>query len=196
MDIFIYQGDNPDALKNVLVGQFSVEGLSPTPDPNDVLCRMSLDIDGILHVTAIEKRTGLSKHITISNAFEQRSEEEIAESSKRLDDLYQTRQDKLADLVDAIEIEDDGPVEAEEPEPVATPAQAEGAAPEWAQAIEEAQALLARSRDRLDQMHDEDKEEAIGLHEQIESAIESHNVEDLSGAVEALRELLFFIEGK
>ncbi len=45
-------------------------------------------------------------------------------------------------------------------------------------------------------MHDEDKEEAIDLRAQIESTLESHNAEKLSEVVEALRELLFFIEGK
>ena len=33
---------------------------------------MSLDVDGILHVTAIEKETGKSKHITIARALEAR----------------------------------------------------------------------------------------------------------------------------
>jgi molecular chaperone DnaK len=56
----IYQGDDPDAMRNVHLGQCRVEGLQPVAGPHIVLCRMRLDLDGILHVTAIEKRTGLS----------------------------------------------------------------------------------------------------------------------------------------
>src|SRR5437660_10430323 len=54
----IFQGDDEDALRNILVGDFLVERLMPLDEPNEVMCRMNLDIDGILHVTAIEKRTG------------------------------------------------------------------------------------------------------------------------------------------
>jgi molecular chaperone DnaK (HSP70) len=42
-------------------------------DFNEVLCRMSLDLDGILNVTAIEKKSGLSKHITIARASKPRA---------------------------------------------------------------------------------------------------------------------------
>src|SRR5271166_1536775 len=45
----------------------------PTQEPNEVLCRMSLDVDGILHVTAIEKETGKSKHISIARALREKS---------------------------------------------------------------------------------------------------------------------------
>src|SRR5205807_7632991 len=43
--IAIYQGEDDDALKNLLVGDFCVEGLRPTREPNEVLCRMRLDVD-------------------------------------------------------------------------------------------------------------------------------------------------------
>ncbi len=66
--IDVYQGDDGDALKNIPVGDFKVEDLTPTEEPNVVLCRMNLDLDGILHVTATEKRTGKSKHISIDSA--------------------------------------------------------------------------------------------------------------------------------
>jgi hypothetical protein len=44
-------------------------------------------------------------------------------------------------------------------------------------------------------MHAEDKEEAIGLHERINAAISSNDLEALKEAATALRELLFFVEG-
>ena len=44
--IDIYQGEDPDALKNIPVGNFRVKGLATGSEPNTVLCKMSLDIDG------------------------------------------------------------------------------------------------------------------------------------------------------
>jgi molecular chaperone DnaK len=58
-EVCVYQGEDPYALNNILVGRFMVEGLSKVPAGNEILCRMDLDLDGILRVTATEKRTGL-----------------------------------------------------------------------------------------------------------------------------------------
>ena len=91
VDVQIYQGDDPDALKNILVGNFTVEKLTPVEEPNEVLCRMSLDLDGILRVTAVEKRTGKSKQIVITEALRPKSEQEIAKARRRLEALYSAR---------------------------------------------------------------------------------------------------------
>jgi molecular chaperone DnaK len=69
VDVQIYQGDDDDALKNIPVGDFRIEGLTGMEDPNEILCRMRLDLDGILEVAAVEKRSGKSKQITIGNAL-------------------------------------------------------------------------------------------------------------------------------
>lgn len=60
----------------------------------------------------------------------------------------------------------------------------------------EAENLLQRSRKLLDKMHAEDREEAIDLHEKIEIAIDSGDEAALAQASKALREMLFFMEGK
>ncbi|MBW1795761.1 MAG: Hsp70 family protein [Deltaproteobacteria bacterium] len=215
VELDIYQGDDPDALKNIPVGHFRIQGLKSTPELNTVLCRMSLDIDGILKVTAIEKDTGKSKHITIDNALQPKSEEEIAGARKRLQELYSSRAPELDNLF-TIADEDKGEYQEEEHDVAKRPADAKPpgkeASPEeepdvtsgkviqldpaWTEAKRDAASLLERSRGLLDRMHDEDKEEAIDLHEQIESAIASRDTEALSQACEALKELLFFVEGK
>ena len=91
VQVEIYQGEDDDALKNILVGDFLIEGLRPSAEPNEVLCRMSLDVDGILHVTAIEKETGKSKHITIARALEAKSPAEIAAARARVEKMYSSR---------------------------------------------------------------------------------------------------------
>jgi molecular chaperone DnaK (HSP70) len=185
VDIELYQGDDDDALKNIPVGNFRIDGLRPTEEPNVVLCRMGLDLDGILHVTAIEKETGKSKHITITNALAAKKPEEIAAARERLNALWATR----GEDVDAAEQEDLAEPELQPDEPELPPAgelEERGAA----------EALLERSRGLFSRMHAEDVEEAVTLHERIAAALASGNATELAKAVAELRELLFFVEGK
>jgi molecular chaperone DnaK (HSP70) len=196
VQIEIYQGEDEDALKNILVGDFLIEGLRPTAEPNEVLCRMSLDVDGILHVTAIEKETGKSKHITIARALEAKSPAEISAARERVEKLYSSRaaEDLSGDLaedqadLEGEEISEPGIAEEAEEQVAPTsglPAGAEG----------EAKGLIEQSRRLLDKMHPEDKEEVIGLHERISAAISANDPEELKKATADLRELLFFVEG-
>jgi hypothetical protein len=212
VDIDIYQGDDPDALKNIPVGHFRVEGLRPTQEPNTVLCRMSLDIDGILKVTAIEKETGKAKQITIDNALKPKSDAEIAVAREHLDALFDGRKADLDDLFN-----DHGGIRQENGEGdahgvievpfhtihgsrgMSVPEERESNVLEfnspWSRTHRDAKALLERSRRLLDRMHAEDQEEVIDLHEKIESAIASREVEEVTGACEELKELLFFVGG-
>ena len=168
---------------------------------------MSLDLDGILSVTSIEKRSGLSKHITIARALEAKSEAEIADARKRLETLFATRRDEglldgydepLDDDEDEDDDDDDG-IDAEfEAESDAASSMIEGSAPvaEWSVAESEGRQLVERSRGMLDRIHEEDREEAIDLSRAIEAAIERRDVTALQQAIHGLREMLFFIEGR
>ena len=189
VEVSVFQGDDPDAMRNILVGNFLVEGLTPVQEANEVLCRMSLDLDGILRVEAIEKRTGLSKHIVIKDAIKPKTEEELAEAQARLRRLYSDREDLAAPWDETVEAEF---------EPATEPAEATGPAadPELEAAVTDARGLVERSRGLLPQVHDEDKEEIIDLHEKVQDAIERADRQALSESVDALQELLFFIEGR
>ena len=68
--------------------------------------------------------------------------------------------------------------------------------PAWILAAQNAEKLLSRSRRLIEQMHDDDKEEAINLHEHIEAAIASQHSEMLSRSCEELQELLFFADAE
>ena len=179
VDIEIFQGDDEDALKNIPVGRFRIDGLKPVGEPNEVLCRMSLDLDGILHVTAIEKATGKSKHVTIRDAFAVKTPEQIAAARQRLEKLYSARAEEF-------ELEQSEYAVEDEPE---------AAAPELPGRAE-AENLLARSRALLGSMHPDDVEEAVSLNERIASALAAGDAAELEAAAAALRELLFFLEGK
>ena len=56
--------------------------------------------------------------------------------------------------------------------------------------------MIERSRGLLDSIHEEDREEIIDLNQAIESALEEGNEEALLEAMNSLRELLFFVEGR
>jgi molecular chaperone DnaK (HSP70) len=177
--VSIYQGDDPDALNNILVGQFLIEGLSRVPAGNEILCRMDLDLDGILRVTATEKRTGLAKHITIEGATTALSEDEIAQARRRTAELFGDEDEDDLDVDDAVgegELTDTG----------------DGR--DHRVRISEARALLERSRRLLDQMTAEDREEAIALHEQVEAAMGAQDWDQLRDASTDLADLLFYVE--
>ncbi len=211
VELDIYQGDDPDALKNIPIGHFSIEGLRAIQKANMVLCRMNLDIDGILKVTAIEKETGKTKQITIDNALQPKTDQEVAAARKRLDALYADRLGEFERIIDGIDDiqeentvgDDHGVVEI----PLDKIQDTQGALPNgesnrkvldfkspWAKAHRDAKVLLERSRRLLDHMHAEDQEEAIDLHETIESAIGSRDTEKLENACKELEEILFFVE--
>jgi molecular chaperone DnaK len=197
VQIEIYQGEEDDALKNIPVGDFRIEGLRSTAEPNEVLCRMSLDVDGILHVTAIEKDTGKSKHITIARAMEEKSASEIASARERLKALYSARAGAEALYWDGLEDdvaseEGEGAAEEESAEPDSKVVTLPRAPVDEER---EANTVLEQSRRLLDSMHPEDREEAIALHERIQGAISSHDAQELKKAIADLRELLFFVEG-
>jgi molecular chaperone DnaK (HSP70) len=184
--VSIYQGDDPNARNNILVGQFLAEGFSPVPAGNEILCRMDLDLDGILKVTAIEKRTGLTKQITIEGATAAMSEAEMARARRRMQDLFEAADDDYDDAeeaiiditatdlsADAVDIDTDRDRRVQ---------------------ISEARALLERSRRLLDRMTAEDREEAIGLHEQIEEALRTAQWQQLQEAMTTLADVLFYVE--
>ncbi|MGD0008085.1 MAG: Hsp70 family protein [Terriglobia bacterium] len=198
VQVEIYQGEDEDAVKNILVGDFRIEGLRPMEELNEVLCRMSLDVDGILHVTAIEKATGKSKHITIARALQAKSPSEIAAGRERLKALYSSRAEEVEEPSSETARDDSAPEGAEITSEEGTGESEEkvtSVSPTPLEAEREANDLVERSRQLLDSMHPEDKEEAIELHERIQAAISSNDFEALKNATAALRELLFFVEG-
>lgn len=202
VEIDIYQGDDPDALRNVPVGHFKIEGLTPVEGQNPVLCRMRLDLDGILHVTAIEKNTGLSKHIAITGATRKRDAEEIARSRDALEKLFAGRiqEDPEQILDDAVPLatEADGQSVGAmgDIESALAEGRPEGGDTSVSKAIEDARAAVARCRGLMPTMHADDQEEAVNLIEDVTAAVEERNAPALATTSQSLREFLFFVEGK
>lgn len=188
VDVEVYQGDNPDARKNLHVGRFRIDGLRPTPTPNEVVCQMSLDIDGILKVSAIEKATGHAAHITIKRALAPKSPAEIEESRRRMDELYGESTER-GETQAAPAADGSGTPAAQQA--AETPAED----PQWTPLRQMGERLLERSRAALDKMHPDDKDEAVQFNERLEAALKEKDGSALEETCAELKDLLFYVEG-
>ena len=126
---------------------------------------MDLDLDGILRVTATEKRTGLAKQITIEGATTAMSESDMAQARLRMQELFGIEDEE----VDFDEDDDDEVIDVEvnDISPDTSAADRDRRADLRGARLVRAQSSLARQDDP------EDREEAIALHEQIEDALKT-----------------------
>jgi molecular chaperone DnaK (HSP70) len=88
VEVHIYQGENADALENIQIGEFRVDGLSKAPAGNPVILDLALDRDGILKVSAREKKTGLERRITIDKAMSRYDRDQLDEARARIGALF------------------------------------------------------------------------------------------------------------
>ncbi len=84
VDVTVFQGEAPDALDNIEIGRFMVEGLRKVPAGNPIVLEFSIDINGILQVRASEKKTGLEYAITIDNAISRFEDGKLDEARDRI----------------------------------------------------------------------------------------------------------------
>ena len=73
VNVSAFQGESVHPQENLFLGKFVIEGLTPKPHGEPILCEFSLDLDGMLQVTATEKNTGLNKSIQIDTTDVQQS---------------------------------------------------------------------------------------------------------------------------
>ncbi|MEX2382814.1 MAG: Hsp70 family protein [Opitutales bacterium] len=69
----VYEGEDALPEQNLFLGDFRVEGLSKAPAGNPIITTFRLDLNGMLHVTAREKSTGLSKSVSIDTRSKKES---------------------------------------------------------------------------------------------------------------------------
>ena len=163
-NISIYQGEDPDALNNIKIGEFLVEGLQDVEAGNVITITLALDLNGILQVSAQEKATGLEKSITIQNAIS-RFEHGTLDTAKH-------RINKLFGQNDTHSAADDH----ETPEIIA------------------ARKLIAKAEALFEQTAIEDKEDMIDLIEDIYSCIEAGLDDRLQESVIKLADIIYYLE--
>jgi molecular chaperone DnaK (HSP70) len=165
VDVHIYQGEEADALENIEIGEFRVEGLGKAAAGNTIILDLALDRDGILHVSAKEKATGLERRITIDKAMSRYDEDELDSARQRINQLFG---------------------EGEE----FAPPESAGASSNDA----EIDALLAKARAKLDTAGEEDRDEIVDLIETIGDCRENNDDAGLAAASRQLGDLLFYLE--
>jgi len=89
VEIEVYQGENVQAHKNVLLGKFILEGIpsAPAGEPK-IIVNFDYDINGIVRVTAQDKKTQKEKKISISASQNRLTEDEKKSSQQRVSDSF------------------------------------------------------------------------------------------------------------
>jgi molecular chaperone DnaK (HSP70) len=88
VEVKVFQGENKDATQNILIGSFIIEGLSSVAAGNEIVTNFDLDINGILHVSATEKCSGLKKSIRIDNVISRFEKEEMQKAKDKIAYLF------------------------------------------------------------------------------------------------------------
>ncbi len=169
IDVHVYQGEHEDALNNTELGSFRIEGLSDVPAGNVIVMTFALDLNGILHVSAKEKRTGLEKQITIDNATARFEQQEMNAARARLSSLI-------------------------EGESSAVPSDAAAAESGERREETQARALIEKAERLMDNANAEDKEDIVNLIEAVQDALAADDGPARERAVAELSDLVFYLE--
>jgi molecular chaperone DnaK len=100
VEIHILQGERPMALDNKSLGKFILDGIPPAPrGMPQIEVTFDIDANGILKVTAADKASGRSQHITIT-ASSGLAKEEVERMRKEAE-AHAAEDKKRRDLIDA-----------------------------------------------------------------------------------------------
>jgi len=146
-----------------------VENLSKAPSGNPIVLQLSLDLNGIMNVTAREKNTGLEKSIRIDNVLTRFQEGELQTARERVDALFAGEQGLLG-------------------KPAANAAASDH------QLTVQAKALAEKAERLLDRAAEDDREEMINLIESIKDALSEGDIDALAEPVATLSDILFYLE--
>lgn len=176
MNVEIYQGEEPLAIGNIFIGNFLIKGLSKVPEGNPIVLNLDLDINGILKVTAIEKRTGLSKVVTMDTKHI-KPHLDIAEAQKNIASLLT---DESED--EAIETSDvDFTI-------------IEGGETEKQPLLTKAKELRKRAEKLLGSIGQEDAKEIRDLLDKSREAVNAQDIKLLADINTSLEDILFYLE--
>jgi len=87
IEVTVFQGESTDPDENLEIGMFEVDGLDQVPAGNIILIEFSLDLNGMLKVTAKEKSTGLEKAVTIDTR-DVGASFDLGEARKRMSEAF------------------------------------------------------------------------------------------------------------
>ena len=186
VDIKVYQGEDPDALKNVETGTFHFTGLNRRQGAREqgLLFTYSLDLDGLLHVHAQERATGRELRGVVENALGRSTEEALSAAKERIRTLWGDEDVGQETTIGNVGEPWEEPTDAGEPmegtpHPVLPP---------------EIRETLERAEKALDTAPAEDREEMVDLMEDLRDALKDGRVQQAAGVKRDLDEILFYLE--
>ncbi|MGB2986459.1 MAG: Hsp70 family protein, partial [Phycisphaerae bacterium] len=147
-----------------------------------ITCRIDLDLNGILKVTAREKVTGLEKHIVIDNAISRFENEEMAAASERLRRMFGDAEEShnLRVALTSAQAEARGSLEE-------VTSEEDGGKTRI-------RARVERARNRLSDVAQEDQDELAGLIERVHGALQNDELDEADEATQELEDILFYLE--
>lgn len=167
IEVRVFQGEDPDALNNTEIGSFRVEGLRDVPAGNLIVTTFALDINGILHVSAREKETGLERRITIDNATARFAQDEMAAARARIGALIEGETGDL-DPPTATEAEHRETVRAE--------------------------ALIEKAERLMGTVTADDREDLVNLIEALRDGLAERDEQMIQHSMDALADLIFYLD--
>ncbi len=93
--IEIYQGEDDWVQNNHLLGKFILSGIPVSKNDHEpILVEFRYNLNGILEVAAKVEATGKEMSVTVQDALKRDSEEEYEESVRRLESLWENKDDE------------------------------------------------------------------------------------------------------
>jgi molecular chaperone DnaK len=185
-EIRVFQGENRDTRYNTPVGEFDIEGLAKVPAGNQILVRLDLDLNGILKVTATERATGLAKHVVIDNATERFRKSQRSDAVDRLEAVFNT----LEEPYQPLRLMGDDPESSD----LAGATSEIAMDPDLREAVESAQALVAKAKSLESDANPDDAEELRAMLADLQAAIDRGSENDIRSALREVEELVFYLE--
>jgi molecular chaperone DnaK len=169
VDVTVYQGEAPDALNNIEIGRFTVEGLRDAPAGNPVVIDFALDLNGMLNVTAREKQTGLEHSLTIDNALARFEKDKLDDARNRVQALFGEGQPS-SEVLEGESTRDSRRLRVE------------------------ASALVEKAQRLLENAGAENAEDLVDAIEAINDALAVEDDAPLQAAMDGLADLLYYLE--
>lgn len=178
--VSVFQGEDSRPKGNLSLGEFRMEGLADVPSGNKVVIEFQIDLNGMLHATATEKSTGLSRSLTIDTKGQHRLNLDAARIN--LAAIFED------DLDDASPDEEDADSPA-----LALPGPKAAAASR--EILASAKNLRQRAMKILEGKISEADANSIREHlESISTAISNADWESLQNQQDKLSDILFYLE--
>jgi molecular chaperone DnaK len=195
IEVIVYQGEELLPDRNLELGKFMIEGLAAVSAGNEVVVEFQIDLNGLLKVTATEKRTGLAKSAVIDTAGHHRLNLDAARTNlaalfdeadaahMHLDDDAEDDEDDRGCIV-LDEVDEDTPAEATAGKPAA-PAGLLAAAKSLRR---RAEALLERG------VAETDAQDIRARLSALSAAIQKSDWPALTPQTDQLSDVLFYLE--